>query len=93
MATTTFYCIKNGRDRYLEGAPIDYNFWRQIGDARKFRAISDIRSFMTRMLKHPGNLDITDWYIERHTVDDSYPITDIFTSSHTMALLKHQNTV
>jgi hypothetical protein len=93
MATTTFYCIKNERGRYLEGAPIDYNFWSQIGDARKFKSIAEIRSFMTRMLKHPGKLDITDWYIERHTVDDSYPITDIFTMSHTMALLKHQNTV
>jgi hypothetical protein len=45
------------------------------------------------MLKHPGELYVDDWTIERHDITEPYPVTDIFTSSHTMALLKHQNTV
>jgi len=93
MATTTFYVIKMPRDRYLAGTPKEWDSWHSIYNARKFKNISEIRSFMTRMLKHPGKLDIEDWEIEQHDITDSYPVTDIFTMSHTMALLKHQNKV
>ena len=93
MAITTFYVIRMPRDRYLEGTPKEWTTWHGVTNARKFKSISEIRSFMTRMLKHPGKLEIDDWAIERHDVTDGYPVTEIFTSSHTMALLKHQNTV
>ena len=93
MAITTFYVIRLHTNRYLEGTPREWRSWHNITGARKFKSIAEIRSFMTRMLKHPGKLEIDDWTIEQHAVTDGYPITDIFTSSHTMALLKHQNTV
>lgn len=93
MKTQTFYAIRMLRGRYLAGTPKEWTSWHSISNARRFKSIAEIRSFMTRMLKHPGTLDIQDWTIERHDVADSYPITDIFTSSHTMALLKHQHKV
>jgi len=94
MSKTTFYIIKTNATRgYLAGTPKEWESWHSINNARKFRSISEIRSFMTRMLKHPGDLDIQAWTIEQHDITEPYPITDIFTSSHTMALLKHQNTV
>jgi len=93
MAITTFYVIRMPRDRYLEGTPKEWTTWYGVTNARKFKSIAEIRSFMTRMLKHPGKLEIDDWTIEQHAVTDGYPVTEIFTSSHTMALLKHQNKV
>ena len=94
MAIITYYTIKtHATGGYLGGTPKDWESWYSINNARKFRAISDIRSFMTRMLKYPGDINVQDWTIERHDITEPYPVTDIFTSSHTMALLKHQNTV
>ena len=93
MAITTFYVIRMPRDRYLEGTPKEWTTWYGVTNARKFKSIAEIRSFMTRMLKHPRELDFDDWRIEQYDVADGYPVTDIFTSSHTMALLKHQNKV
>lgn len=93
MATQTFYVIKLPRDRYIDGPPMEWTAWTGLANARRFKSIAEIRSFMTRMLKHPGDLYIQDWEIEKHIIEDSYPITDVFTMSHTMALLKHQNKV
>jgi len=94
MSITTYYIIRtHAAGGYLGGTPKEWESWHSINNARKFRAISEIRSFMTRMLKHPGELYVDHWTIEKHDVSDPYPVTDIFTSSHTMALLKHQNKV
>jgi len=91
MAHKSFYVIKNDLQRYLDGTPRDYAFWSNSSAARQFKSIAEIRSFMTRMLKHPGSIDVKSWQIEQHDIAEPYPVTDIFTSSHTMALLKHQN--
>ncbi len=93
MSTTTFYFIRVPINRYLAGTPKEWESWHSISNARRFKSIAEIRSFMTRMLKHPGNLEIAEWKIERYDVAEPYLLTEIFTSSHTMALLKHQNTV
>ncbi len=94
MAIITYYIIKtHAAGGYLGGTPKDWESWYSINNARKFRAISEIRSFMTRMLKYPSDINVQDWTIEKHDIAEPYPVTDIFTSSHTMALLKHQNTV
>jgi len=94
MTITTFYIIRtHAAGGYLGGTPKDWESWYSINNARKFRAISEIRSFMTRMLKYPSDINVQDWTIEKHDIAEPYPVTDIFTSSHTMALLKHQNTV
>jgi hypothetical protein len=94
MSIITYYIIKtHAAGGYLGGTPKDWESWYSINNARKFRAISEIRSFMTRMLKYPSDINVQDWTIEKHDIAEPYPVTDIFTSSHTMALLKHQNTV
>jgi hypothetical protein len=94
MSIITYYIIKtHAAGGYIGGTPKDWESWYSINNARKFRAISEIRSFMTRMLKYPSDINVQDWTIEKHDIAEPYPVTDIFTSSHTMALLKHQNTV
>jgi hypothetical protein len=60
---------------------------------RHFKSIAEIRSFMPRFLKHPNHRDsfrahvCNNWKIERHDIAEQYPVSAIFTSSHTMALL------
>jgi hypothetical protein len=94
MATGTFYVIRLPRDRYIDGTPMSWTTWTGFSNGRKFKSIAEIRSFMTRMLKYTGDISgIEDWEIEKHIIEDSYPLTRVFTSSHTMALLKHQNKV
>jgi hypothetical protein len=76
-----------GREQvqYLDGSPADHNWWTTESDARRFKSIAAIRSFMTRALKL--GVDITLWIIDRHEVLD-IPLQDIVTAHHTMAMLK-----
>jgi hypothetical protein len=78
---------KFGRElmQYLDGMPSAHNWWVTESDARRFKSIAEIRSFMTRALKH--GVDITPWVIDRHEVS-AIPLQDIVTASHTMAMLK-----
>ena len=91
MSKTTFYVIKVPGGAYLAGTPKQWNNWNNIHRARKFKSIAEIRSFMTRMLKYPSKISVHEWKIERHDIASDYPLMDIFTMSHTMALLKRQN--
>jgi hypothetical protein len=76
-----------GREQvqYLDGSPAEHNWWTTESDARRFKSIAAIRSFMTRALKH--GVDITHWVIEQHEVS-AIPLQDIVTASHTLAMLK-----
>ena len=89
-----YYTVKRSADfrrfgreimQYLEGSPANHNWWTTEGDARRFKSIAEIRSFMTRALKR--GVDITHWIIEQHQVS-AIPLQDIVTASHTMAMLK-----
>ena len=71
--------------QYLDGSPANHNWWTTEGDARRFKSIADIRSFMTRALKR--GVDITQWVIEQHQIS-AIPLQDIVTARHTMAMLK-----
>jgi hypothetical protein len=76
-----------GREQvqYLDGMPSNHNWWTTETDARRFKSIAEIRSFMTRALKL--GVDITLWIIEQHTVS-AIPLADVVTANHTMAMLK-----
>jgi hypothetical protein len=78
---------KRGREviQYLDGMPSAHNWWTSESDARRFKSIAEIRSFMTRALKL--GVDITHWVIEQHTVS-AIPLADVVTANHTMAMLK-----
>lgn len=89
-----YYTVKRSADfrrfgreimQYLEGSPANHNWWTTEGDARRFKSIAEIRSFMTRALK--GGVNITNWIIEQHQVS-AIPLQDIVTARHTMAMLK-----
>jgi len=71
--------------QYLDGMPSNHNWWTTETDARRFKSIAEIRSFMTRVLKL--GVDITQWIIEQHTVS-AIPLADVVTANHTMAMLK-----
>ena len=68
-----------GTSSYFQWSPFP-------ADARKFKTITEIRTFITRGLKCTGNNhDINSWVFEGiFTV----PSSDIITSSHTMGLLR-----
>lgn len=91
-----YYTIKRsaafkrfGREimQYLEGSPADHNWWVTESDARRFKSIGEIRSFMTRALKR--GVDITPWVIEQHEIS-VIPLQAIVTAHHTMAMLKRR---
>ena len=71
---------------YVYGTSTYFQWSPFPGDARKFKSITEIRTFLTRGLKSDNNHhDINSWVFEGiFTV----PNSDIFTSSHTMGLLR-----
>lgn len=77
--TAMIYHYVYGTSAYFQWSPFP-------GDARKFKTITEIRTFITRGLKRTGNNhDINSWVFEGiFTV----PNSDIFTGSHTMGLLR-----
>jgi hypothetical protein len=68
-----------GTSSYFQWSPFP-------ADARKFKSITEIRTFITRGLKRTGNNhDINSWVFEGiFTV----PSSDIITAVHTMGLLR-----
>lgn len=71
---------------YIHGTSTYYDWTDLIDDARKFKSITEIRTFITNALKNSDNTcDINAWVFQGiFTV----PSSDIITSSHTMGLLR-----
>jgi len=71
---------------YMYGTSSRFDWSPYPSDARKFKTITEIRTFITCGLKRTGNNhDINSWVFEGiFTV----PHSDIITGSHTMGLLR-----
>ena len=77
-ADAKIYHYVYGKSTYFQWSPFP-------GDARKFKTITEIRTFLTRGLKCVHIHDINSWVFEGiFTV----PNSDILTASHTMGLLR-----
>jgi len=78
-ADAKIYHYVYGKSTYFQWSPFP-------SDARKFKTITEIRSFLTCGLKtNRNNSDINSWVFEGiFTV----PNSDILTASHTMGLLR-----
>ena len=71
---------------YIYGTSSYFEWSPYAGDARKFKTITEIRTFITKGLKRDDNRrDINSWVFQGiFTV----PHSEIITSSHTMGLLR-----
>jgi hypothetical protein len=73
---------------YLYGKSSFYDWCEDEADAKKFKSISGIRTFITNSMKtynEVDEVDIATWTFHRVNV---IPSSEIITSIHTMGLLR-----